>query len=235
MTDLQQHLDLIDKFKDWKENRVNDLLAGLVLISNFGNHDVSIEKCRIEINEISSFISIECKQSSDIMDVIKAINHVLFEKLKFVPVTQQDFYKSSNSMINLILEYKSGNSYSLSIIYLLICQKLKLPIYGLNFPNFFILTCESQHSKFNINTTPITVNEQIFINPFNKGIILGRKHIDDFLVQLEITQNPTFLKPCTNFDIVIRGLRNLKLAFDKEDSLNNTKSKQIENIIVSII
>lgn len=235
MKDLQQHLNLIDKFKDWKKNRVNDLLEGLILISNFEGYDVSIEKCRNEINEISSTISMEYRQSSEIMDAIKAINYVLFEKLKFTPVKKEDFSKSSNSMINLILENKRGNNYSLCAVYLLICQELKLPIYGLNFPNFFILTCESQHSKFNINTTPITVNEQIFINPFNKGIILEKKHIDDFLVQLEIPQNPTFLKPCTNFDVVLRGLRNLKLAFDKEDSPNNTKSKQIENIIVSII
>jgi len=233
MKDLQQHLDLIDKFKDWKKNRVDDLLEGLILISNFAGYEVSIAKCRNEINEISSSISIECKQSYEIIDVIKAINYVLFEKLKFTPVTKEDFSKSSNSVINLILEHKRGNNYSLCVVYLLICQELKLPIYGLNLPTFFILICQSQHSKFNINTTPITVNEQIFINPFNKGIILERKHIDDFLVQFKTAQ--FLIEPCTNFDIVLRGLRNLKLAFDKHDSPNNINSKLIKNIIVSIV
>lgn len=70
MKDLQQHLNLIDKFKDWKKNRVNDLLEGLILISNFEGYDVSIEKCRNEINEISSTISMEYRQSSEIMDAI---------------------------------------------------------------------------------------------------------------------------------------------------------------------
>ncbi len=64
-------------------------------------------------------------------------------------------------MINQVLESKKGNPISLAAVYMLIAQKLKLPIFGVNLPNLFVLIYKSEELNF-------------YINVFNRGVIFSK-------------------------------------------------------------
>jgi regulator of sirC expression with transglutaminase-like and TPR domain len=101
-------------------------------------------------------------------DQVKIVNIVIFQKLKFSANTK-NFHSPSNSMINVVLDSKKGNPITLCAIYMLVAQKLKLPMYGVNLPNLFILTYKTEESQF-------------YINAFNKGLIFSKADIDNYLV-----------------------------------------------------
>ena len=65
-------------------------------------------------------------------------------------------------MINAVLESKKGNPISMCVVYMLIAQKLKLPVYGVNLPSLFVLTYKKG-------------DEQFYINAFNKGLNFFKK------------------------------------------------------------
>jgi regulator of sirC expression with transglutaminase-like and TPR domain len=119
-------------------------------------------------------------------------------------------------MLNIVIDLKKGNPISLCVIYLLVAQKLNLPIWGVNLPNLFILTYKSG-------------NMQFYINVFNRGLVFSRVDIDNYIAQYNFPQNEIFYQPCNNLDIIRRVLRNLTLAFEKVG--DDDKVKEIEKAL----
>ena len=134
------------------------------------------------------------------LDQVKILNHVFFKQLQFSGNTK-NFHSPSNSMLSAVLESKKGNPISLCSIYLLVSQKLGLPIYGVNLPNLFVLIYQQGETNF-------------YINAFNKGLVFSKKEIQNFLEQLKIDPLPVYFEPCTNLAIVLRFLKNLATAFE---------------------
>jgi regulator of sirC expression with transglutaminase-like and TPR domain len=118
-----------------------------------------------------------------------------------------------------VLENKKGNPVSLSVVYMLIAQRLELPIYGVNLPNLFILTYKSEET-------------QIYINPFNRGIVFSKSDIDQYLDNLKLPQLPMFYEPCNHVDIIKRILRNLVVSFEKNgDYVRVEEVKQLLSVV----
>ena len=86
---------------------------------------------------------------------------------------------------------------------MMLAQKMNLPIFGVNLPNLFILTYK------------LTDDEAFYINVFNRGLIFTREDIDNYLENLQLQRQDIFYDPCSNLDIVLRGLRNLIVSFEK--------------------
>lgn len=193
--------NLKSRLKNWKDTGAEDLLEGMWLIATFQYPDLEIEKLSKELEQIYYDTWLEFKTGMHPIDQVKAINNVLFTKLKFSANTK-NFHSPSNSMLNIVLESKKGNPISLCVIYMLLGQKLKLPIYGVNLPNLFILTYKTPENQF-------------YINAFNKGLVFSKADIDNYISQLNLTPVDSFYQPCSNLEIIQRVLRNLVISFEK--------------------
>lgn len=197
---LQTEL-LKERLIEWKQSESDDLLKGMWIIATYQYPDLSLEKLRQDLEQLYYEVWLEHKPDQHHFDQIKFINGVLFNKLKF-RANMKNFHSPANSMINMVLESKRGNPISLSVVYLLIAQKLDMPISGVNLPNMFILTYKDEQ-------------EQFYINVFNRGLIFSREDIDSYITQINLAPRPIFYEPCSHVDIVIRTLRNLNIAFEK--------------------
>ena len=154
---LQYEL-LKERILQWYASEDQDLLTGMWLVATYQYPDIDLVKLRQDLEQIYYDTWLEFKPDLYPFDQIKVINSVLFNKLKFGANTK-NFHSPGNSMINVVLETKRGNPITLCIIYMLVAQKLKLPVAGVNLPNLFVLTYkDNNHSQF-------------YINVFNKGLI----------------------------------------------------------------
>jgi len=208
--DLQYNA-FIERLLNWRENDSEDLLAGMWTIATYQYPELSLEKLRQDVEQIYYEVWLEIRNGMHPMDQIKTLNSVIFGKLKFGANTKH-FHSASNSMLNIVIELKKGNPISLCVIYLLVAQKLNLPIWGVNLPNLFILTYKSD-------------NLQFYINVFNRGLVFSRVDIDNYIAQYNFPHNEIFYQPCHNVDIIRRVLRNLTLAFEKVG--DDDKAKEI--------
>src|SRR6202012_2642449 len=113
---------------------------------------IEFEKLKAEIEQIYYDVWVEMKVVEEEIpyEKIKQLNNAFFTKLKFTANTK-NFHSVTNSMLNLVLETRKGNPISLCVIYMLVAQKLKMPIYGVNLPNLFILTYKADDTQFYIN------------------------------------------------------------------------------------
>jgi len=205
------------RLKEWVDNGAKDLLEGAWIIATYQYPDIELSFLRKEIEQLYYEVWLDFKNDMHPFDQIKAINTTLFEKLKFKANTK-NFHAPGNSMINVVLETKRGNPISLCILYILIAQKLEIPIYGVNLPNLFICTYKSDHQQF-------------YINAFNKGLIFSRSDIENYIQQLHLNEDDIFFQPCTNEDIIKRSLRNLIVSFEKIG--DHQRSDEVKQLLVA--
>ncbi len=214
-----QYALLKERIADWYATEEKDLLTGMWLVATYQYPDIELIKLRQDLEQIYYETWLEFKQDLYPFDQIKVINSVLFNKLKFGANTK-NFHSPGNSMINVVLETKRGNPISLCIIYMLVAQKLKLPVHGVNLPNLFVLTY-----KDNVNT-------QFYINVFNKGLIFSRQDIENYINELHLTHQQSFFEPCSNLEIIRRVFRNLIMSFDKMGE--HAKAEEVKELLLII-
>ena len=101
-----------------------------------------------------------------------------------------------------------GIPISLSVLYLLVGQRLNVPIVGIGLPGHFVVGLQT---------------EPIFIDCFNQGMILAEKNCAKFLEEYGIEFDRHYLAPITNTQILARMLRNLVAIYHKRDEALHTK------------
>lgn len=207
-----------ERLKDWYTSPNHDLLTGMWIIATYQYPDIELEKLRQELEQIYYETWLEFRPELYPLDQIKIINSVIFNKLKFGANTK-NFHSPGNSMINVVLETHRGNPITLCVIYLLVAQKLKLPVYGVNLPNLFILTYKDS-------------NHQFYINAFNRGLIFSKQDIENYIHELHLVPQSTFFEACNEVEIIRRALRNLIMSFEKMGE--HAKAEEVKLLLVEI-
>lgn len=211
--------DLVkERLKKWYSEDEKDLLTGMWIIATYQYPDIELEKLKQDLEQIYYDAWLEFRPDLYAFDQVKAINGVIFNKLKFGANTK-NFHSPGNSMINIVLETRKGNPITLCVIYLLIAQKLKLPVQGVNLPNLFILTYKDN-------------NHQFYINAFNRGLIFSKQDIENYIHELHMVPQPSFFEPCNNLEIIRRALRNLVMSFEKMGE--HAKAEEVKLLLIEI-
>jgi regulator of sirC expression with transglutaminase-like and TPR domain len=209
---------LRDRLKKWYEGTEHDLLTGMWILATYQYPDLELEKLKQELEQIYYETWLEFRPDLYPFDQVKVINSVLFNKLKFGANTK-NFHSPGNSMINVVLESRKGNPITLCVIYLLVAQKLKLPVHGVNLPNLFILTYKDD-------------NHQFYINAFNRGLIFSKQDIENYIHELHLVPQSSFFEACNSLDIIRRALRNLVMSFEKMGE--HAKANEVKVLLVEI-
>lgn len=214
---LQYEL-LKDRLKDWFNSKDQDLLTGMWIVATYQYPEIELEKLKQDLEQIYYDTWLEFRPDLYPFDQVKLINSVLFNKLKFGANTK-NFHSPGNSMINIVLESHKGNPITLCVIYMLVAQKLKLPVSGVNLPNLFILTYKDD-------------NHQFYINAFNRGLIFSKQDIENYINELHLVPQASFYEPCSSIEIIRRALRNLVMSFEKIGE--HAKAEEVKLLLIEI-
>lgn len=203
---------LVRAIKEWSLPENQDLLTGALLIARSQYPDINETQVRKHVEQIKQDIWLELNNNLTALEKVRVINHILFDVHNFSGNTS-NFHAPQNSYINNVLESKKGNQVSLSIIYAVIAQDLRIPIYGVNLPEHFILAYVDQASG-----QPATNDQDrvlFYINPFSRGSVVSKKEIEAFVRQQRLEPKPEFFAPCSNLSIIRRLLNNLMASYEK--------------------
>jgi regulator of sirC expression with transglutaminase-like and TPR domain len=209
---------LRERLKNWYNGTEQDLLTGMWILATYQYPDLELEKLKQDLEQIYYETWLEFRPDLYPFDQVKVINSVLFNKLKFGANTK-NFHSPGNSMINVVLESRKGNPITLCVIYMLVAQKLKLPVHGVNLPNLFILTYKDE-------------NHQFYINAFNRGLIFSKQDIENYIHELHLVPQTSFFEACSSLEIIRRALRNLVMSFEKIGE--HAKADEVKVLLVEI-
>lgn len=142
-------------------------------------------------------------------ETIDAINHVLFIDYGFEG-NAENYYDPRNSFLNDVIDRRSGIPITLSAIYIEVSRRIGFEIDGVGMPGHFLVKYSSR-------------DEEVFIDPFNKGSLLTPEDCRKLLVpgQLENDQSvEQWLRRVTNRHILTRMLANLKAIYLQAQTLD---------------
>ncbi len=209
---------LKERLDKWYHSDEQDLLEGMWIIATYQYPDLALNSIQKEIEQIYYDTWLEFKTDVHPYDQVRILNSVLFNKLKFRANTK-NFHSPANSMINRVLETKKGNPISLCVVYMLVAQRLKLPVYGVNLPSLFIYTYKHDDIQF-------------YIKAFSRVLFFAKQDIDNYIKQLKLPSDDMFYQPCQTIDIIRRVLRSLILSFEKLDEFEKADEvKQLLEIV----
>ncbi|NBU04973.1 MAG: hypothetical protein EBT39_01280 [Sphingobacteriia bacterium] len=201
--------------KKWAIEEQEDLLKGILILSRYQYPDLNETKIRKDLGQIKQDVWLELNDDLTAIEKVKVLNHILFEVHQFSG-NITNYHAPQNSFINNVLESKKGNPLMLSVLYMLICKELNIPIYGINLPQHFVLAYLNDYANLiDVNNKTLSNNILFYINPFSKGLIFNQKDIDQFLKQLNLEPEAKYYIPCSNIEIVKRSLNNLIFSYEK--------------------
>ncbi|XP_065761145.1 F-box only protein 21 isoform X3 [Muntiacus reevesi] len=177
-------------------------LEGAVYIDQYCNplSDISLKDIQAQIDSIVELVcktlrginsrhpslAFKAGESSMIMEielqsqVLDAMNHVLYDQLKFKG-NRMDYYNALNLYMHQVLIRRTGIPISMSLLYLTIARQLGVPLEPVNFPSHFLLRwCQGAEGA------TLDIFDYIYIDAFGKGKQLTVKECE-YLIGQHVT------------------------------------------------
>jgi len=196
----------------WRQNNNTNLLEAAVIIANYQYSDLDTDFIYDFVAQLTQDVWIELSPNYTALEKVGVMNKVFFEIYGFGG-NKKNFHSPRNSYINNVIEVKKGNPISLSLLYLEVAKRLKLPVYGVNLAEHFVLAYTNLPIEF---IDEVKKEDVLFyINPFNKGVLFQYEDIDLFVKQLKLDMQKKFYLPCSNLDVVHRLINNLIFCYNK--------------------
>ena len=198
-----------------------DLAYAALLIAREEYPTLDIDSYLDRLKEMAAAIQSRIKDPENPLQVIQTINTYLYKKQGFEG-NEADYYDPKNSFLNDVLDRRTGIPIAMSIIYMAMGRLVGFPLSGVGFPQHFLV----KHQ---------TPDQEIFIDPYNKGIVLTP---EDLTNRLRITSGGElefrdhFLASSSKKQILQRVLTNLKAIY--LPSSDYTKALGIINMLLTI-
>ncbi len=209
-----QYESLYTDLRNWYLTGGEDLLRGFILLSKSRYPDLDETAITRQIGQLTQDVWLELNKDLTALAKIRVLNHILYDVHGF-DGNLEKIGSPLNNYINTVLETRKGNPVSLGIIYMIIAQSLKIPVYGINLPQHFIVGYADEQKEGQKNI--INKNKiRFYINAFRKGKIFSKADIEAFLKQMNINRDERFFLPCDNITIIKRVITNLIMAYESE-------------------
>jgi len=234
-----QYTELLKEFGDWYCSSEQDLLRGICLIARYRYPNLNTQDIINQIDKIRLDIWLDMNHDLSPYEKVRIINSAVYHELGFKGNTD-NYHAPENSFINVVLETRKGNPIMLAVIYILLGQRLHLPIFGVNLPQHFVCAYKEENKLLLIND-PFNLKTQhdyregrvlFYINAFNNGAVFSKANLEQFLRQIKFEPQPDYFEACGNLSIIKRILRNLVVAYEKQQDTD--KVNEVKELLLAI-
>jgi regulator of sirC expression with transglutaminase-like and TPR domain len=206
---------LADAFRNLSRTRPEDdidLEQGVLLLMQFGHPSADPEQVRQQLDQLAGDLAPKIKPEESTTRILGQLTNYLFRQRGFHG-NQDNYIDPDNSYFDTVLKNKTGLPIALSVLCILIGQRLQIPIVGIGLPYHFI-------AKYNSATDPI------LFDPFHRGRILTPEKCSEMVQGFGIQFEDHYLYPVTHREILTRMIQNLANAYqklDEEEKVNSLK------------
>ena len=180
-----------------------DLEKGAFLLSRYTYPAIDVSAYSRQLDDMAAEMRDRIGWRVSGEEAVKALSRYLFTEQGFRG-NSRNYYEADNSYLNRVLDRRTGIPISLSVVYLLVGQRLGLPVFGIGMPGHFLIKFESDRYK-------------IFVDCFNGGALLTEKDCARFLRQAGYGFEERFLQKSSPRAVLIRTLKNLVAIYHKLD------------------
>lgn len=179
-----------------------DLAFAALLVAREEYPQLPVELYLSRLDQLAEEVRSRLTHESAPPLVLEAIVETLFVGHGFRG-NRSAYYDPRNSFLNDVLDRRTGIPLTLGIVLLEVGWRLDLPLEGVNFPHHFLVRYAGEAVR-------------LLIDPFDGGRIQFEDEAQTFLDRVYggmVRLRPSFLKPASKRDILVRMLTNLKSIY----------------------
>jgi regulator of sirC expression with transglutaminase-like and TPR domain len=181
-----------------------DLEHGVLLLSRTQFPVINVEGYSALLDDYAGELRERLDLNGPADQILRTINDYLFRELKFTG-DEQNFYDPENSYFNRVLDRRIGNPISLSLLYLLVSRRLRLPVVGIGLPGHFL--CRYQSTR-----------AELYVDAFHGGRLLAKADCVKHVIQLRQRFDESCLAPVSSRRILLRICANLHQIYTQQKS-----------------
>ncbi|CCQ90704.1 conserved hypothetical protein [Nitrospina gracilis 3/211] len=186
-----------------------DLERGVCLIMRYGHPDADPVQVEEILDNLAADLAPRIRVQARASELVRALTDFLFHEKGFHG-NKTDYFNPSNSYFDTVLSERTGIPITLSVLCILIGQRLDLPISGVGLPGHFVVRCD-------------TDKDPVFFDPFNDGRIVTPAGCEEMVKGFGIQFEKNFLLPVTNREILIRMLHNLIMIYNRTNDTDKAE------------
>lgn len=176
-----------------------ELEEGVWLLAQTQYPDINVEAYQALLDSFAGELRERLDLTREPKEVLTRINAYLFEELGFSG-NEENYYDPENSYLNRVIDRRTGNPINLSLLYMLLARRLRLPVTGIGLPGHFI--CRHQSSA-----------AEIFIDAFNGGKFLSKADCVQYLAHANYSLRDDCLAPVSSRRMLLRICGNLHQTY----------------------
>jgi regulator of sirC expression with transglutaminase-like and TPR domain len=176
-----------------------DLEEAVWLLAQTQYPDINVEAYQALLDTFAAELRERLDLTREPKEVLTRINTYLFEELGFAG-NEENYYDPENSYLNRVIDRRTGNPINLSLLYMLLARRLRLPVTGIGLPGHFI--CRHQSSA-----------AEIFIDAFNGGKFLSKADCVQYLAHANYSLRDDCLAPVSSRRMLLRICGNLHQTY----------------------
>lgn len=225
-----QFQDLQQDFSEWSRAEQPELLRGAILIARYQYPQLNSAAILTQFDKIRKNVWLELNNYLAPLEQVNVFNSILysFYKLQGHELSERD---PNHFFINKVIESRQGNSYSIGILYLALCELLDIPVFAVDIPRQFIFAYIYMHPDLFAADDDDTFPHhkvQFFVDPIG-GAIYSQGDVDTYLKKINAPDRELYMNPIMNKKIIWKMLEELCLCYRyrKEDD----KAQDIQQLM----
>ena len=187
--------DPVAEFQNFIRSLNYELESGALLLSRTVTPDLDVAACCHTLDQLAGRCREIIVEPSSAREKCRVLNRVLFHEGGFHGNVEH-YTDPRNSFIDQVLARRTGIPISLSIIYLLVAERVGLTLEPVGLPGHFVVGCHLDGTPF-------------FIDAFDGGVFRTADEIFSTLRAHHIAPKITDLAPTPVREVLCRCCRNL--------------------------
>lgn len=187
--------DPVSDFRGFIQSLNYELETGALLLSRTVNAEVDVGACCTQLDELAGRCRQLITEPTTTREKCRVLNRVLFHE-HGLRGDSDNYSDPRNSYLDQVLTRRRGIPISLSIVYLLVGERVGLHLEPVGLPGHFIVGCYDEPAPF-------------FIDPFHGGQFLSAEQVFALLKGNAINASIADLAPTPVREVLCRCCRNL--------------------------
>lgn len=195
-----------------------DLEDGALLVARFGHPGADVALYKSWLDRVARTVAEELPEDHLEAGVRRLAEH-LFKSMGFAG-NEADYYDPDNSYITRVIDTRRGIPVTLTILFLLLAKRLRLPVYGVGTPGHFLAGFRSE-------------GEPVFVDCFRKGRLMTLSEVRRMLVRNGYDYRPEYVRACPPREILARMMRNLISIYQKSGA--TTRAERLSSLVETLL
>jgi len=201
--------DPVSEFRDFIRSLNYELETGALLLARTVMPDIDVGLSCQRLDDLAARCRELIADPLSVREKCRVINRVLFHENGFRG-NLEHYTDPLNSFLPVVLERRKGIPLSLSIVYLLVAQRLGIDLEPVGLPGHFMVGCY-------LEDTPL------FIDPFEQGTFRTPEETFAYIKTGPVAPKITDLAPTTVREVLCRSCRNLVHHYTAAGDLDRAK------------